>query len=140
MAFTLVVVFNLVSVARLDPKLNLPDTAVGSTEANRAELADFLLSRGLNRIYTDYWLAYPLAFESREQVVPSVMSGGFNRYIPYAHQVKVALNPAFVFIEGSREEGSVLQRWKERGVEARRERISIYSVYWDARPLDQARP
>lgn len=140
MAFALVIVFNLVSVARLDPRLNLPDTAVGSTESNRAELADFLLSRGLNRVYTDYWLAYTLAFESQEQVVPSVMSGGFNRYIPYAHQVKVALNPAFVFIEGSREEGSVLQRWKERGVEARRERISIYSVYWDARPLDQARP
>jgi hypothetical protein len=139
-AFALVIAANLIGIGRLDPRLNLPDTVIGSTAANRAELADFLLSRGMNRVYTDYWLAYPLAFESREQVVPSVMSGGFNRYIPYAYQVKVALNPAFVFIKGSKEESVTLQRWTDAGVEARRERVSIYTVYWDARPLDRARP
>ncbi len=139
-AFGLVLVANLVGISRLDPRLNLPDTAAGSTAANRAELASFLLARGLNRVYTDYWVAYPLTFETREQIVTSVTSGGFNRYIPYAHQVKVALNPAFVFVQGSKDEVATLQRWREAGVEAQQARVSIYAVYWDARPLERARP
>ncbi len=131
---------NLYSIASLDPVLNLPDTAVGSRAANRAELTEFLLSRGLDRVYTDYWIAYPLAFESKERILPSILSGGFNRYIPYAYAVSVSPNPAFVFIEGSEEERAFLERLGERGVKAREDRVSIYSVYWQATPLDLARP
>lgn len=131
---------NLYSVATLDPVLNLPDTAVGSRAANRAELSEFLLSRGLDRVYTDYWIGYPLAFESKERVLPSVLSGGFNRYIPYAYQVSIAANPAFVFVEGSREERAFVDLLKERGVTAKRDVVSIYSVYWQATPLDRVRP
>ncbi|MHB0869485.1 MAG: glycosyltransferase family 39 protein [Chloroflexota bacterium] len=136
----LALALNVYSLTALNPTLNLPDTAVGSLASNRAELADFLLSRGLDRVYTDYWIGYPLAFESQERVMPSVISGGFNRYIPYAHAVLLSPNPAFVFVEGSTEEEGYLARWKERGVEAKREKVSIYSVYWDARPLERARP
>lgn len=134
------IALNLYSLWSLDPTLNLPDTAEGSRASNRSELAGFLLSRGLDRVYTDYWIGYPLAFESQERIVPSVISGGFNRYLPYAHQVSVAPDPAFVFIEGSAEEGAFLVRLQERGVEARKGRVSIYSVYWQATPLERARP
>ncbi len=135
-----ILIGNLLSIATLDPALNLPDTAIGSRAANRAELIDFLLSRGLNRVYTDYWIAYPLAFESGERVVPSVISGGFNRYIPYAYEVSVAPNPAFVFIDGSPEEKAFVDRMQERGVVAKSEKVSIYRVFWAATPLDLARP
>lgn len=136
----LILALNVLSLAVLDPTLNLPDTAIGSVAANRAELARFLLDRGLDRVYTDYWIGYPLAFETQERVVPAVISGGFNRYIPYAHEVLVSRNPAFVFIDGSPEEKAYLARWQERGVEAKKGIVSIYSVYWDVRPLDLARP
>lgn len=135
-----IVAVNLYSIAALDPKLNLPDTAIGSTQANRSELAQFLLSRGLTHIYTDYWLAYPLAFESGEKIVPSVISGGYNRYIPYAHFVSVAPNPAFVYITGSGEENAFLTKLMERQIEVKSDRVSVYSVYWQATPLDRARP
>ncbi|MGI5835720.1 MAG: hypothetical protein ACOX87_04400 [Chloroflexota bacterium] len=135
-----IVAINLYSITALDPKLNLPDTAVGSTQSNRSELVEFLLSRGVNHIYTDYWLAYPLAFESEEQIIPSVISGGFNRYIPYAHLVSVAPNPAFVFITDSSEERSFLTKLMERQVEAESHRVAIYSVYWQVTPLENIRP
>ncbi len=131
---------NLYSLSTLDPVLNLPDTAVGSRASNRAELAEHLLSRGLDRVYTDYWIGYPLAFESRERVIPAVLSGGFNRYLPYPHTVSQSPNPAFVFVRGSQEESDFLARMKERGVEMRGDVVSIYSVYSDTRPLGLARP
>lgn len=131
---------NLYSIATLDPVLNLPDTAVGSVASNRQELAQFLLARGLDRVYTDYWIGYPLAFESEERILVSVISGGFNRYVPYAHLVSVAPNPAFVFVQGSPGEAALEARLEEMGGQARRETVSIYSVYWDATPLESARP
>lgn len=139
LAVVAAIALNLYSIAAIDPKLNLPDTAMGSTAANRAELTRFLLSHGLAHVYTDYWLAYPLAFESRERIVPSVISGGFNRYIPYAHSVSEAPNPAFVFVAGSKEESAFIARLRERQVEARKDGISAYSVYWQAMPLERAR-
>jgi len=131
---------NTYSILALDPRLNQPDTAVGSTAANRAELIDYLVEHDRTHIYADYWLAYPLAFESNERVIPSVSSGGFNRYIPYAHYVSVVPNPAFVFVAGSKEESEGLARWRERGVKAKSERVGPYSVYWQAVPLEAARP
>jgi len=131
---------NIYSLLSLDTRLNQPDTAVGSTAANRAALIDYLVANDRTHIYTDYWLAYPLAFESSEMVIPSVSSGGYNRYIPYAHYVSVVSNPAFVFVAGSKEEGEELSKWRERGVTARSERVGVYSVYWQAVPLEAARP
>ena len=131
---------NLYSYAVLQPQLNMPDTAAGSTTANRAELAGFLLERGWNRVYADYWIAYPLAFESREKIATSVSSGGFNRYVPYAYLVSVAQNPVFVFISGSREEQAFTARMEQRGVESDRHHLSVYTIYSDPIPLDLARP
>ena len=131
---------NVYSLASLDPRLNLPDTALGSVASNRRQLADFLLSQGLDRIYTDYWIAYPLAFETGERVVPSVISNGFNRYYPYSNLVSTARDPAFVFVAGSKEENDFLARLAERQVEARRDEVSIYSVYSRVTPLDRIRP
>lgn len=133
-------VVNLFSIAALDPKLNLPRSVLESTPENRLALSAYLQSKELDRIYTDYWLGYTLTFESGEQVVSSAISGGYNRYIPYAYLVSVAPDPAFVFVYGSKEEQDWLQRWRDRGVQADKDIVSIYSVYHAARPLEAARP
>ena len=112
LVFAAVLGLNMYGIAGLNASLNLPDTAVGSTPQNREVLASFLLDRGLDRVYTDYWIAYPLAFETQERVLPSVISGGFNRYIPYAYYVSVSENPGFVFISGSKEELSFSRSWR----------------------------
>lgn len=131
---------NIYSIATLDPALNLPDTAAGSRASNRAELADYLLDRGLDRVYTDYWIAYPLAFETGEKVIPAVMSGGFNRYVPYAHLVSIAPDPAFVFVAGSKEEAAFDVRLAQAGARAQRDTVSIYSVYSQVDPVEAVKP
>ena len=134
------IVLNLYSIAVLDPAMNRPTSEAASTPSNRKELARFLLSRGLSRVYTDYWLAYPLAFESAERVVPSVISGGFNRYIPYAYEVSIAPDPAFVFVSGSPEEKNFLTKMGLTGAHATVDHIAVYSIYWHLSSLDGLRP
>lgn len=131
---------NVYSVAALDPALERPSSAAQSTAANRQELSSYLLAHGLDKVYADYWLAYPLAFESGERIVPSVVSGGFNRYIPYAHAVSVAPKPAFVFIAGSREEAAFKAKLAATSGRASQASVSVYTVYRDVEPLNQFRP
>jgi hypothetical protein len=130
---------NLFSLATSDYRLSLPTSAGESTAANRAELIGALEARGIDRIYTDYWLAYPLAFESRERIIPSVWSGGFGRRGSYSHLVFVAPNPAFVFARdtpGDREFEAFLL---EAGGHADVEEIGVYRVYTSVEPLDALR-
>ena len=125
-----IVCLNLYSIAALDPAMNRPTSEATSTPANRQELTSFLASHGLDKIYTDYWLAYPLAFESGERIVPSVISGGFNRYVPYAYEVSVAPDPAFVFVTGSPEEKAFVEKVTRTGASANLDHVAVYSVYW----------
>jgi hypothetical protein len=136
----LVLAANLYSLATAVPRLNQPTTAGASTERTRAELLTFLEQRGLSEIYVDYWLAYPLAFESRESVIASVSSGGYNRFAPYAYLVAVSDRPGFVFVSGSPEQQVFELRLREWSGSAVAETVSIYTVYRDVVPLDSVRP
>ncbi|MBI4494305.1 MAG: glycosyltransferase family 39 protein [Chloroflexi bacterium] len=131
---------NLSNLATADPWLGLPTTAGRSTPENRTELIAFLASQDLTRVYADYWLTYPLAFESQEQIVASVLSNGFNRFTPYAHLVHVAPRPAFVLVHGSREAEAFYARVQSVGARATIAQVSIYDVVHDLDPLDPLRP
>jgi hypothetical protein len=69
------------------------------------ELIGFLKGAGATRGYSTYWIAYPLAFESREQVifVPALpyhadlrFTDRDNRYQPYSDAVAAAEDAAFI--------------------------------------------
>jgi hypothetical protein len=96
---------NLASVARFDPSLAAPFLAGQTVRADDPSLADFLLARGDRTLYADYWIAYPIAFQSREQIVTAVIDDqlqvGFNRYIPYAIAVDQSPDPAVVVVADS---------------------------------------
>jgi len=130
---------NLYSLATSDYRLSLPTSAGESTAANRAELIQTLEARGIDRIYTDYWLAYPIAFESREAIVPSVWSGGFGRRASYSHLVFVEPNPAFVFARGTPGDAEFRARLAESGGRATAEEVDVYHVYTEVEPLDAMR-
>ncbi|MGE3268499.1 MAG: glycosyltransferase family 39 protein [Chloroflexota bacterium] len=130
---------NLASLATADYALSLPTSAGASTAANRAELIAALKERGIDRIYTDYWLAYPIAFESREAIVPAVWSGGFGRRAAYSHQVFVAETPAFVFARGTPGDAEFQARLAMLGGHADTEEISVYHVYTAVEPLAEMR-
>jgi hypothetical protein len=130
---------NVFSLLTSDYHLSLPTNAGESTASNRAVLIDALRARGVDRIYTDYWLAYPIAFESREEIVPSVWSGGFGRRGSYSHLVFIAPDPAFVFARDTPGDREFQARLAEAGGHAEAEEISVYRVYTSVEPLDVMR-
>jgi hypothetical protein len=136
----LALAINVGSLLTSDFRLALPTTAGPSTAANRAELIDYLLAHGLTRVYTDYWLGYPLAFESRERIVPAVRSGGFDRRAAYAHQVWTAADPAFVFPADATGDRDFRRDLAALGGTADLVEVSVYRVYTHVRPLEPMRP
>lgn len=131
---------NVFNLATADPWLGLPTTSGLATPENRAELIQFLTSRDLDHIYTDYWLTYPLAFESEEAIIPSVLTNGFNRFLPYGHLVHVAPRPAFVLVHGRPEAVTFYAKMAQEGARGTIEEVSIYDVVYDVEPLDPLRP
>ena len=103
-------------------------------------VTECLESQGIGHIYTNYWLGYPIAFESDERIVPSVISDGFNRYIPYAYYVSVADRPAWVFVADGEEERAFQERLAKAGATWKRADVSIYRVYYDVNPVAPLRP
>ena len=139
-AASLVLSVNAASLLTSDFRLALPTSAGESTQANRAVLVEYLLERGLTRIYTDYWIAYPLAFESRERIVPAVRSGGFDRRHAYGHQVWVDPDPAFVFPRDALGDREFRQDLAAVGGSAEVAEVSVYRIYTRTRPLEPMRP
>jgi len=130
---------NVISLVTGDYRLSLPTSAGPSTEANRAVLIDALRAHGIDRIYTDYWLAYPIAFESGQRIVPAVWSGGFSRRPSYAHLAFTAPDPAFVFARDTPGDEQFRTRLRDLGGTAEETDIDIYRVYAHVRPLDPMR-
>jgi hypothetical protein len=91
-------------------------------------------------MYTDYWIGYPIMFETRETVLAYVISGGFNRYVPPADNVQRTPNPAWVFSAGTPPERIFLDDLARLGGRATAADVSVYRVYTDVQPLDAIRP
>lgn len=72
-------------------------------------LARLLEARGITAVYSDYWLAYPLIFESEERIavvaVNDDLSRGYNRRLLYLREA--ASRPRFAWIVAT---GSARQR------------------------------
>jgi hypothetical protein len=130
---------NVYSLVTSDYRLSLPTNAGESMAANRAELIAVLRERGIDRIYTDYWLAYPIAFESREAIVPSVWSGGFGRRASYSHLVFIAADPAFVFARETTGDAAFRAHLSAVGGNAVAEDVGVYRLYTRVEPLDAMR-
>src|SRR5262249_19639792 len=64
----LVLAFNAWSVLSTDPRLWFPEAMFDSTENTRAALVHQLVSQDRHQVYTDYWIGYPIMFETRETV------------------------------------------------------------------------
>jgi 4-amino-4-deoxy-L-arabinose transferase-like glycosyltransferase len=122
---------NLAVTLTLDPHLNLPTVEGRPLPFSVRPLAAWLQERGISRVYADYWIAYPLIFESGEEVIASVTSGGYNRYVPYAYLVSVAERPAHVFLAGSGEERFFAARLERERVTYRRAEVGGYSIYYE---------
>jgi hypothetical protein len=136
----LVVAFNIWSLLSTDQRLWRPEDTPDSTAATRAELVQFLTAGDRHQMYTDYWIGYPVMFETHETVLAYVISGGFNRYLPPADNVQRTPNPAWVFEPGMDSERAFLDQLAATGGRADAVNVSIYRVYLDVQPLEAMRP
>lgn len=122
---TVAITLNLGSVLSFRPDLAAPHLDGQVVDAGSPQLASFVAAHQVSWLYTDYWLAYPLAFQSGEQIVPSVVDSqlavGFNRYIPYAVAVDQATDPAILVVAGGPTEERLVARLRATG---RRYRVS----------------
>jgi hypothetical protein len=132
--------FNLWSLATTHLQLWLPEDTPDSTAATRAQLVQFLVPQDRHQLYSDYWIGYPVMFETRENVLAYVTSGGFNRYLPPADNVQRTPNPAWVFEPGTLAEQQFLDRLAALGGHADVSDVSVYHVYTNVEPLEPMRP
>ncbi|MBV8713531.1 MAG: hypothetical protein JOZ65_00545 [Chloroflexi bacterium] len=136
----LVLAFNLWSLVTTDLRLWRPEDAPDSTATTRAELVQYLVPQDRHQMYTDYWIGYPVMFETRETVLAYVISGGFNRYLPPADNVQRTPNPAWVFEPGTDAETEFLTQLASVDGQAHVQQVSVYRVYTDVQPIEAMRP
>jgi hypothetical protein len=136
----LILAFNVWSLVSTDVRLWRPEDTPDSTTATRAEIVQYLVPQDRHQMYTDYWIGYPLMFETRETVLAYMISGGFNRYVPPADNVQRTPNPAWVFEAGQDSETAFLDRLAALGGQAHVTSVSVYHVYTDVQPLEEMRP
>jgi Dolichyl-phosphate-mannose-protein mannosyltransferase len=135
-----VLAFNMWSIVSTDQRLWRPEDTPDSTAPTRAALVQYLVAQDRHQMYTDYWIGYPIMFETRETVLAYVISGGFNRYLPPADNVQRTPNPAWVFEPGVDSESAFLDRLALLGGQVHVANVSVYHVYTDVQPLEAMRP
>jgi 4-amino-4-deoxy-L-arabinose transferase-like glycosyltransferase len=135
-----ILAFNVWSLLSTDIRLWRPQDALDSTAASRAELVRYVTAQDRHQLYTDYWIGYPIMFETRETVLAYMISGGFNRYVPPADNVQRTPNPAWVFTPGSEAEYDFLEQLQAVQGQAREADVAGYHVYVDVQPLSAMRP
>ncbi len=89
---------------------------------------------GVTRIYGDYWTCDRIIFQTREQIICSVLgddlSPGMDRYMPYRSIVSAAAQPAYVFPVGSAQEAAFAKRAARPGASYQRLTLDGYIIYW----------
>jgi hypothetical protein len=109
-------------------------------ESDVATLVGALEARGVRFVYTDYEIAYPVVFLSRERIIASPAAGPTNvdRYAPYTRAVAASPRPAYVFL-GETEAGAVFAREMRRaGRPFARETIRGFELYLPESHVDPA--
>ncbi|MDX1437218.1 MAG: hypothetical protein R3335_10435, partial [Anaerolineales bacterium] len=103
------------------------------------ELIDFLNQSGTTRGYSNYWVAYPLAFLSGEEIifVPRLpyhpdfrYTERDDRYAPYAEIVASADEIAYITTNHPDLDQKIRQGFSELGVDWSERRIGDYQIFY----------
>lgn len=105
----------------------------------QADLIEFLKSQGETRGYTTYWVAYPLAFLSQEEVIftPRLpyhadlrYTSRDDRYPAYTDWVNAAEKAAYITAKQPELEQRLRERFLKKGVKWNEEVIGDYRVFF----------
>jgi 4-amino-4-deoxy-L-arabinose transferase-like glycosyltransferase len=140
-----VLVFNFVGTAQAalinPPGITTQFEAITQVDHRYdAELMDFLRAHGGTRGYGNYWVTYPIAFLSEEEIilVPRLpykadlrYTSRDDRYAPYGEQVEA--NPTVVYVTANHPvlDGLLREQFTALGVDFREEQIGDYHVFFD---------
>jgi hypothetical protein len=126
-------VWNIFATAAL---VERPPGLLDSTPANRQLLVDYLEQHDRHQVYTDYWIAQSLMFESRDAIQAAVIADGPNRYLPAADNVARTPNAVTVLVRDSETDRRFAARLVEVGATADVATVDVYHVYSEVSPLD----
>ncbi|MBB4956749.1 hypothetical protein [Micromonospora polyrhachis] len=111
------------------------DTIRGE-ERDARELATVMRRAGIRHTYGEYWTCNRLIFNTREQIVCSVLGEdlrpGQNRHPPYPEQVDAAPAPAYVFESGGPADTAFRAYLERIAVPARVTEVADYRIYQPA--------
>jgi hypothetical protein len=101
---------------------------------SRDLLAWFAENPEVDGVYTDYWTGYWLAFESRERVIPVILSEDNrqsfgNRYPPYVVRAQSWRNPVFIYTGRAADEENLRSFLFKHAIQYEREQIGTYTLY-----------
>jgi hypothetical protein len=103
------------------------------------DLIAFLREHGEHRGYTNYWVAYPLAFLSQEELafIPSLpyhldfrYTSRDDRYPPYTEQVAQSKHIAYITTHHPELDAYLRQQFTTQGVSWQEERIGDFMVFY----------
>lgn len=136
-----------IQVARANsPGLTTQIDAVAQLDhSDDQALMDFLRLNGENRGYTNYWVSYPLAFQSREELIftprlPYHLDFRYtsrdDRYAPYRKLVSQADRVAYITSRHPQLDNLLRQQFVAQGVSWKEQSIGDYRVFYQlSRPI-----
>jgi hypothetical protein len=104
------------------------------------ELMAFLRAHGGTRGYANYWIAYPLAFLSDEEIilVPRLpykadlrYTSRDDRYAPYSEIVEASPTAVYVTSKHPRLDALLREQFTQLGVSFQEKQISTYHIFYD---------
>lgn len=134
-------IWGTIQVAQLNPPgiTTQIDSVTQIDHAYDQELIDFLNNQGETSGYSNYWVAYPLAFQSEESLVfvPKLpyhqdlrYTNRDNRYEPYDQLVNRATRIAYITTNNPELDLSLRRGLTDLGIKWKEESIGDYRVYY----------
>ncbi len=137
-AAVLLLGFHVLGIARQDPTLMLGISAGERVARSNVRLAGFLEKAGVRSVYTDYWVAYRLVFETGERIRACPFGHVVVERIPaMSDEVARDPNPAFVLLGDA---ASGFRRALEsRGLAFRERELPPYHVFLHVQDAGEVR-
>jgi hypothetical protein len=108
------------------------------TPMDLGPLVDILDREGVRTVVADYWIAYTLSFETREQIIATPTYTA--RYRPYQQRVAAAGPRTYVFFHEDPEGARVETAATAAGIGHRKVTVAGFDVYLFAQPVGHPPP
>lgn len=114
----------------------LVDNALGSPQVilmprDTGPLVARLEEWGVTHAYADYWIAYRVTFETREEVIVAPLNT--SRYPPYDRAVGAARRPAYLFVAGAPAAGALRAELRASSTPFYEDTAGDFTVIWPRR-------